>query len=152
MNDLTLRVVLCVVLLGTGAFYVWMAGAAATGRLQRNRSAGIRTRDTLASDEAWLAAHVRARRAHTLAGIAAIAIGLIVLLPMPAPMTAITALAGAVIVLGIVLYADRAGRRAAADVVAIGRASGSWAGRTVDGETYVEQTRSGRRMDDSTGR
>jgi len=69
MNDLALGVLLCVVLLGTGAFYVWMARAAATGRLRRNRSAGIRTRDTLASEEAWLAAHVRARRAHTLAGI-----------------------------------------------------------------------------------
>jgi len=71
---------------------------------------------------------------------------------MPAPMMAVTALAGAVVVLGIVFYADRVGRRAAADVDAIGRASGVWAGRAVDGVAYVDRMRSARRMDDSTDR
>ncbi len=41
----------------TGAAIVWTALATTSGRLGRNRFAGVRTRATMASERAWRAAH-----------------------------------------------------------------------------------------------
>jgi uncharacterized membrane protein len=90
MNDeLLSRTVLFVVMVGSGVLLWWMARAAASGRLKRNQFVGIRLPSTMASDKAWLAAHLRAQRATTIAGIAAIISGLVALLPVPMPVVVI---------------------------------------------------------------
>jgi uncharacterized membrane protein len=111
--ELSVRVVLCVVLVGSGLLIAWMAHAAASGKLKRNPVAGIRIPSTMASEEAWLAAHVRAKRATQLSALVAVAAGLIVLLPLPTPALASVALVGAGAMVGFVLYGARVGSRAA---------------------------------------
>lgn len=116
MDDfLTLRIVMFVVMMGSGVLLMWMARAAASGRLKRNSIAGIRTPSTMLSDETWLAAHVRAKRPTILAGIAAVATGLIALVPMPEVALATTVLVGCAVILGFVLYGARVGSRAAVE-------------------------------------
>lgn len=112
-TDLPIRIVVCVALVGSGILMVWMARAAASGRLKRNQIAGIRIPSTLASDEAWRVAHVRAKRASILAGVAAMVSGLCVLLPVPEVTMAIIVLAGCAAMLGFVFYGARVGSRAA---------------------------------------
>ncbi|MDQ7994014.1 MAG: SdpI family protein [Propionicimonas sp.] len=117
MDDgLGVRIVLLVVMVGAGILLIWMARAAASGRLKRNSFAGIRLPITMASDEAWLAAHVRAKRTTTFAGVLSVASGLVALLPVPAPVLAAAVLAGCAAILGFVLYGARVGSRAAAEV------------------------------------
>lgn len=113
---LTARIVLLVVLAGAGVLIVWMARAAATGRLKRNPIAGIRVPSTMASDEAWLAAHVRAKRPTELAGYISAAGGLFALLPVSMPVLATGMIVMCVAVLGFVLYGARVGSRAAAHI------------------------------------
>lgn len=115
-NDLGVRIVLLVVMVGSGVLLIWMARAAASGRLKRNPVAGIRIPSTMVNDEAWLAAHVRAKRATTLAGISSMASGLVALLPVSAPILAAAVLAGCGAMLGFLLYGARVGSRAAARV------------------------------------
>jgi len=115
-NDLGVRIVLLVVMVAAGILILWTARAAATGRLKRNPLAGIRIPSTTAGDDAWLAAHVRARRATTCAGISSVASGLVALLPLPAPLLAVAVLAGCGAMLGFALYGARVGRRAAEQV------------------------------------
>jgi len=115
-NDLPVRIVLLVVMVGSGVLLIWMARATAAGRLKRNSIAGIRIPSTMASDEAWLAAHVRAKRPTVLAGVVSIASGLVALLPVSAPVLAIAIIAGCVVMLGFVLYGARVGSRAATEV------------------------------------
>lgn len=107
--DLAIRIVLLVVMVGSGILLVWMARAAASGRLKRNSMAGIRIPSTMASDEAWLAAHVRAKRVTTLAGLSSVVSGLVALLPVSAPVLAGAVLTGCGLVLAFVLYGARVG-------------------------------------------
>lgn len=115
-SDLGVRIVLVVVMAGSGILLVWMAHAAASGRLKRNAIAGIRIPSTMASDEAWLAAHVRAKRPTALAGYVSIASGLVALLPVPVEVAGAAVLAGCGAMLVLVLYGARVGGRAAAEV------------------------------------
>jgi hypothetical protein len=112
-EELVARIVLCVVMLGSGVLLMWTARAAASGRLQRNQVAGIRTASTMASDAAWLAAHVRAKRPTVLAGVVSMASGMFALLPVPVPVTAAGVFLGCLAMLGLVLHGARVGGRAA---------------------------------------
>ena len=116
MDELLLRIVLFVVMAGSGLLLVWMARATASGRLGRNMIAGIRIPSTMASDEAWLAAHRRAERPTTVAGVAGIVGGLVAaLLPLPAPALVGILFAWCAVMLVAVLYAARVGSRAAVE-------------------------------------
>lgn len=55
-----------------GVFVRELARKAARGELERNRVAGMRTKATLASDEAWLAGHIAAEADSVLGGHAMI--------------------------------------------------------------------------------
>ncbi|WP_407319240.1 SdpI family protein [Isoptericola halotolerans] len=114
---LPVRILLAVVMLGAGVLLVRTARAAASGRLRRNQLAGIRTPSTMASDEAWLVAHVRAERPTTLAGWTAAASGLFALLPVSSVVLAVAVLTGCVVMVGLVLHGARVGGRAAAETV-----------------------------------
>lgn len=110
------RIVVLVAMTGSGVLLVWLARAAASGRLKRNSLAGIRTPRTMASDEAWMSAHVRAEGPTTLAGYLAAATGLSALLPVPVPVLATVLLVGCVAMLALVLHGARVGGRAAGEV------------------------------------
>ncbi|GAB2986346.1 SdpI family protein [Frigoribacterium salinisoli] len=113
-DELLLRIVLFAVMAGSGLLLVWMARATASGRLGRNAIAGIRIPSTLASDEAWLAAHRRAERPTVLVGVAGIVGGLVAaLLPLPTPVLVGILFAWCAVMLVVVLYAARVGSRAA---------------------------------------
>lgn len=114
-SDLGVRIVLVVVMAGSGILLVWMARAGASGRLKRNAIAGIRIPSTMASDEAWLAAHIRAKRPTALAGYVSIASGLLALLPVPVEVLGVTVLAACGAMLVLTLYGARIGGRAAAE-------------------------------------
>lgn len=116
-----MRIALFVLLVAAGVLLLWTARATATGRVGRNRLMGIRLPSTLASDEAWRAAHVRARPVTTLAGIVGLASGVFALLPVTVPVLAGGVLAGAVGMLGLALYGAFVGGRAAKDVAADSR-------------------------------
>ncbi|MGO3885293.1 MAG: SdpI family protein [Mycetocola sp.] len=112
-NDYVARLVICVVMILSGVLIIWMARATASGRLKRNPVAGIRIPSTMVSEDAWLAAHVRAQRATTYAGIIAVGSGASALLPIPALVLAVVVLVGTGAMLGFVLYGARVGRLAA---------------------------------------
>jgi uncharacterized membrane protein len=107
------RIVLFVVLVSAGVLVIWVAQVAASGRLRRNHNIGIRTRATMASDEAWLAAHIRAERPTVFCGLVSVAGGVFALLPLPMPTVLIAILAAAVAVLVLVLHSLRVGMQAA---------------------------------------
>ncbi|WP_349426176.1 SdpI family protein [Microbacterium sp. LWS13-1.2] len=112
-NEWMARAVLFVVMVGAGILLIWMANAAASGRLKRNQLAGIRIPSTMASEEAWLAAHVRARGATVCAGVISILGGAFALVPVPMPVVTIGVLLAAVAALGFVLYGAQVGGTAA---------------------------------------
>ncbi|MFS0866767.1 SdpI family protein [Microbacterium sp. 179-B 1A2 NHS] len=112
-NEWVARIILSVAMVGSGILLIWLANAAASGRLKRNHLAGIRIPSTLASDEAWLAAHVRARRSTISAGVVSLGSGALALLPLPMPVITVGVLVVAVIALGLVLYGARIGGAAA---------------------------------------
>ncbi|MFC7431396.1 MULTISPECIES: SdpI family protein [unclassified Agrococcus] len=116
MEELFGRGVLAVVMTGVGASMWWMARAAASGRLGRNAVAGIRTRATLASDAAWLAAHRRAEGHMRAAAWCALTAGLAALVPMPMPAVIVVVLLGAVGMLALSLRAAAVGGQAAHEV------------------------------------
>lgn len=60
------------VLVAAGMLFLWMSRRSEDGRLQRNQVAGVRTRLTLASDEAWYPAQRAAAPRIRLAGWGAI--------------------------------------------------------------------------------
>ncbi|MGJ7440518.1 SdpI family protein [Aquipuribacter sp. MA13-6] len=111
------RLVLVGVMLGSGALLLWMSQAAASGRLRRNPVAGIRVAATMASDEAWLVGHRRAKRPTQLAGWCAIASGVPAALPVALPIVVGSVLVGAVLMLAFVVYAAAVGSSAARAVV-----------------------------------
>ncbi|QCR40755.1 hypothetical protein C1N74_10260 [Microbacterium sp. SGAir0570] len=107
------RIVLFVPMGGAGALLIWMARAAASGKLKRNSLAGIRTPSTMASDEAWLAAHERSKGATLLTGYLAVAIGVVSLVPMPPAALGIMVLVGAVLMVIVMMWGTRVGIKAA---------------------------------------
>lgn len=111
------RIVLLIVMVGSGAALCWMAQAAASGRLKRNQLAGIRIPSTMASDEAWLAAHVRAKQPNLWSGIVAIAAGVFAVLPVPMPVVTVVILVVAILIMALLLYGARVGAKAANSVV-----------------------------------
>lgn len=81
---IVLMVVVGVALVATGLLVAGIADRTADGRIGPNRWAGIRTRATRSSTEAWLAAHTTAHRLTVLggrlmalSGVAPIAVGVI---------------------------------------------------------------------------
>ncbi|GAB3044192.1 SdpI family protein [Sediminivirga luteola] len=112
-EELIARALLACSMMGSGVLLLWIAEAAANGRLRRNQLAGIRTAATLASDEAWLAAHRRARPSTRWAGWCAVLGGVPAVLPVPLPIFAGAALLGCLGMIGLVLYGAAVGTAAA---------------------------------------
>ena len=67
-------------MVGTGFVIIGIANRAAGGNLVKNQVAGIRTKATLSSDEAWLAAHQAGRYWTVVAGWLSIAAGIVPML------------------------------------------------------------------------
>lgn len=67
-------------LMATGALLAWVASRSRKGTLSRNWIVGIRTSATLASDEAWDAAHRAGARALSIGGWGTLATGGLLLL------------------------------------------------------------------------
>ena len=112
-EEVLLRIFIIVFPIVSGSAIVWTARACASGRIKRNWAIGIRFPSTMKSEDAWLACHRRAQRALTLGGLAMIAAGLAGLLPLALPASIAIVGAGALTMLGFVLYAAVAGVRAA---------------------------------------
>ncbi|MTB87881.1 SdpI family protein [Aeromicrobium senzhongii] len=112
-ENLVARLVLSVVMLATAALLWWMARAAAGGRLRRNAIAGIRTASTMASDEAWLAAHRRAERPTLAAAGVAFLVGLAPALPVGDDALFAVVMVGSVAILALVVHGAVVGGRAA---------------------------------------
>jgi len=111
------QILLALVMSGSGVLLFWVARAAARGRLRRNMVAGIRTRATLASDEAWLAAHRRAERPTRLAGWASIVTGLCAFVPADLEgLVWVVLLIGTAVMLGLVVYGAKLGHDAAREL------------------------------------
>lgn len=110
------RAGLCVAMVGAGALVIWMARAAASGRLKRNHLAGIRISSTMASDAAWLAGHVRAEKPTIYGGIASIVSGVVALIPVPMPVVVTAVLVACAALLVLTLYAAHVGGKAATAV------------------------------------
>lgn len=117
-NEIMPRIVLFVTMTGSGILLFWMAKATSSGRLGRNQVAGIRIPSTLASDEAWLAAHRRAERPTLWGALFVGAAGVGAILPVPLPVVVVSVLVGCVAMLGFVLYGARVGSVAAKAVTA----------------------------------
>ncbi len=107
------RIVLFVTMAGSGALLIWMARAAASGKLKRNSLAGIRTPTTMANDDAWLAAHVRSKGATLATGYVSVAIGVVSLVPMPPAALGIMVLVGAALMVIVMIWGTRVGAKAA---------------------------------------
>ncbi|WP_104087427.1 MULTISPECIES: SdpI family protein [unclassified Cryobacterium] len=112
-EEAIVRVVLFVVMVGSGVLLLWMAQAAASGRLGRNQVAGIRLPLTMASDSAWLAAHVAAKRPIRWAGWCSIAAAVPSVLPVPLTIMLASSLIGAAGMITFTLYGASVGSRAA---------------------------------------
>jgi len=110
------QILLALVMSGSGVLLFWVARAAARGRLRRNMVAGIRTRATLASDEAWIAAHRRAEGPSRAAGVVAIVTGLAFFLPVRAEVLSAIVIGGCLVTLALVLYGAKVGGDAAREV------------------------------------
>lgn len=123
-EDLLARIILGVVMAASGVLLVWSARATADGRIRRNQIVGIRTFSTLASDEAWIAAHRRARGVTQWAGIAAIASGLGAALPVPIAWVLAGVIVGCLAMLVLVLFGAVVGGRAARAATASAAATG----------------------------
>jgi hypothetical protein len=77
METVVAGIVLGVVLVGSGVVVERIARRASSGTLLRNGLAGVRTKATMASDEAWLEAHQRAEGPTRIGGIACAVAGLV---------------------------------------------------------------------------
>ena len=105
-----------VLILG-GAALLWIAWLGSQRRLPRNRVAGIRTRATLRSDAAWIAAHETAAAPLGLGGALTALAGLAVLVSGLDDVIGVAALVfAATVALSSVLVAARAGVAAARQV------------------------------------
>lgn len=115
-EEAIVRVVLFATMVGSGILMLWMAQAAASGRLGRNQLAGIRLPVTMASDNAWLAVHVAAKRPTQWAGWCSIASAVPSVLPVPMAIVLASILIGATGMLTFALYGASVGSRAARDL------------------------------------
>ena len=117
MSDLLLaKVILAVTLVSAGVVQVWLARATASGRVGRNPLAGIRTKATMASDEAWLAAHRAARSPMETCGWCTIAAGLLGLVAPSMILLIAVAVTGTVLALVLIATGAVRGSRAARKV------------------------------------
>ena len=105
--------VLTPTLVAAGLLLMWIGRKASTGTLQRNWVAGIRTTTTLASDEAWMAAHVAGGPAMTWAGVASVLAGLALLVRPSDAVGLVIVLAGTGVMLALVVVSAVKGQRAA---------------------------------------
>lgn len=112
-EEIIARLVLLVVMGGSGVLILRMASAAASGRLRRNQIAGIRTPSTLVSDKAWLTAHRRAEPPTRWAGWCAIAGGLVAVVPVPLPVLCGVAVASCLGMVAFALHGASVGGKAA---------------------------------------
>lgn len=100
---------LAVVAAAVAALVWWMTREAAAGRIVRNRTMGIRTRRTLASDEGWVRGHQVALpwtlAGRYAAGVIAVAALVAVGAGLTVPLGLGLGLAGIATVLGTVLGA-----------------------------------------------
>ena len=111
-----LGLVMFAVMAGAGLMLIWMARAAASGKLKRNSIAGIRTSKTMASEEAWRAAHVRTKTHTMIAGAVSLIGGVIALLPIGIGLMMFAVMVATGITFGLVTYAAIVGGRAADEV------------------------------------
>lgn len=111
-EELTVRIVLGAVMGLAGLLLLWVASAGADGRLRRNAFVGIRTRSTLTSDEAWLAAHRRAESPTRLAGVAALLAAAMALVPGPEDLLFASVVGAAAVILALSVYGAVVGGRA----------------------------------------
>lgn len=110
---------LAVTAAAVSALVWWMTREAASGRIPRNRTLGIRTRRTLASDEGWVRGHEVALpwtlAGRYAAGVVAVAALVAVGANLAAPLGMALGLAGIACVLGTCLGAVLAINRALPD-------------------------------------
>ncbi|KRF34352.1 SdpI family protein [Nocardioides sp. Soil805] len=110
---------LAVAAAAASALVWWMTREAAAGRIPRNRSLGIRTRRTLASDEGWVLGHEVAlpwtRYGRYAAGVVAVAALVAVGADRAVPLGIALGLAGMAVVLASCLGAVLAINRALPD-------------------------------------
>ena len=125
---LLVMIVVGVLMAGAGVLIISIARRAADGRMGPNAVAGIRTRTTRSSPEAWQAAHQAGLHTTVLAGWASVAAAIIALIagviagsggddPNRAMLVwAITIMSGAVLLVGLVVYGAMKGQAAAREV------------------------------------
>jgi len=94
---------------------VWIiAVRGADGRLEKNWVAGIRTRATMRSDKAWLAAHREALGPNKLAALGSVVTGLAMIVLRPEGIGfALIMIGGAILLTSLVIYGAVLGNRAA---------------------------------------
>jgi hypothetical protein len=114
----TALALLLAVLLVIAAVVLWVVAArAANGSLGPNRWAGLRTRATMVSPEAWIAAnraaHVGMRTAAVILGITGVAVGA---LAWTTDLLPLILLVGITLTFGALVRATIAGNRAAKNV------------------------------------
>lgn len=112
-SEFVARIVVFVTMVGMGWLLIWMARAAADGRLKRNHIAGIRIPSTMKSDAAWLAGHRAAENPTRLAGWISVAAGVPALLPVTETTMAVSVIVGCLVLLVVVLHAARLAGQAA---------------------------------------
>lgn len=113
ISNTLIRALIIVLPILSGSVISWTAQAVAAGRIKRNWAIGIRFPQTMKSEDAWLACHVRARRALTGGGFAMIIVGAAGFLPLPLPVSLTILAAGALTMLACVIVAAVVGVRAA---------------------------------------
>ena len=111
-----LGLVMFAVMAGAGLMLIWMARAAASGTLKRNSIAGLRTSKTMASEEAWRAAHVRTKTLTMIAGAVSLIGGVVALLPIGLGPMMFAVMVAPGITFGLVTYTAIIGGRAADEV------------------------------------
>lgn len=90
-----------------GAAVLVIASRSAQGSLPRNWIVGIRTKETLGSDERWRQAHVAASRSLRIAGFGPLLAGVLVLSRPSNVVGAVSILAGLAWLVGWALLAGR---------------------------------------------
>ncbi len=113
ISDTLVRTLIIVLPILSGNAISWTAQAVATGRIKRNWFIGIRFPSTMKSEDAWLACHVRARRALTTGGFAMIIVGVAGFIPLPLPASLTILAAGALTMIACIIVAAVVGVRAA---------------------------------------
>lgn len=113
VNLLAAKLILALIMVGSGGLLIYVARATASGRIGRNAYFGIRTTATMNSDDAWLAAHRAGRTPTEAAGWCSAAIGgLLILVWSPAQLAIVCGI-GAVGMLVLTIWGAVRGVRAA---------------------------------------